>query len=60
MAEIGAPVPAEEYDYTVPKPKHGGLAILASLLFLGGGQLVRALSLPLLKLSLSRRWPPAG
>jgi hypothetical protein len=87
MAEIGAPVPAEEYDHTVPKPKHGGLPILESLLFLGGGQLVKnhfrrlfgrlwahldlfavgrsseavtAPSIPPLKLSVSRRRPPAG
>ena len=29
------------YDHVVAKPQNGGLAILASLLFLGGGQLVK-------------------
>jgi hypothetical protein len=29
------------YDHTVPKPKNAGLAVLASFLFLGGGQLVK-------------------
>jgi hypothetical protein len=29
------------YDHTVPKPKNAGLAILASLFFFGGGQLVK-------------------
>jgi len=41
MADEGEPMPVEEYDHTIPKPKRSGLAILASLLFLGGGQLVK-------------------
>ena len=33
--------PPHVYSHTVPKPKRAGLAALASLLFMGGGQLVK-------------------
>ena len=41
MADEGDPVSVEQYDHTFPKPKNGGRAILASLLIVGGGQLVK-------------------
>ena len=34
-------VEPERYDHSVPKPRNAGGAALASLLFLGGGQLVK-------------------
>src|SRR5687767_14802952 len=33
--------PDQVYDHSFPKPKRAGLAALASLLFMGGGQLVK-------------------
>jgi hypothetical protein len=41
MDKEDAVLPAEEYDHSVPKASGVGLAILASLVFLGGGQLVK-------------------